>query len=729
MAAPLDNTWLIQPLHADGTNNGAAKSHAALGIESANYDFNQLAADIYTFTVGGRPFNAATLWPYGTLLALIHPNGKRFFVGRVEPWNREGRPDSQNHLGRLVNPWWYLVQLMYEQSYRLANLNGGNDAPITYSTYTTSRVVLNVLFEAATQRFANANTGAQIRDALNWAIGKGAPITIGQLDPATLPFSRFEKGITCADVIKYMFRFEPDFVMDWDYTTLPFPTVHFRKVPSLTPITIDLTKPGVFEQVNIKERPDWQRSFVRINYDQTDSTNGAQYLATYVDWYSANGQGGINNGVGFGAALPNDTESNFRGVVLFCDLSGSQFTSTTQTAQFSSLPFDITSLATWQDWKPSLTAPNVAGVVILTQNSIPAADATRLPPAIATADELDAGGNAVAYNPANSFEVVDGEWADWIPKVTAQRVRVTATAMIHLKNGEVKYEQLNHDMTVVSLNTNGLGKQFTTTQGNTGAYAEPVPNGLAQSMWTSWQNLAIEGSFTNVEWVINGATIAQALQPGQTVVVAANQIPSRSTCLNFLTLNPGQNGQPDWRNVNALVQRLSGDIEKGTTRIDFGAPLHITGHDLIDAVRATRYRVTTMDLSYLFGGPLGGGSGSNVTLGRKTHARHSQGGAAHTQDQAVSAAVAPAVGVDALFFTQGASAISSWTPPNAPVAGDVSTPQVVINPASARGDDGTWHPLAIAQIPFCQTQPDGTQKQRSIMILASAPFKGANDPV
>lgn len=711
MAAQPDNTWKIQPLNANGTNNGAAVSLAALGIESATFDLNQLAGDMLSFTAGGKLIDAATLWPYGTLLALIQPNGQRYFVGRVEPWDREGRPDSQNHTGRLVNPWWYLEKLIYEQTYKLANFSGGNNQTITYSTYTTSRVVLNVLFNAGTQAFVNANTGAQITDALNWAIGKGAPITIGQMDPATLPFSRFEKGITCADVIKHMFRFEPDFIMDWDYTTLPFATVHFRKMASLTPLTIDLTAPGVREQVNIKERPDWQRSFVRINYDQTNSVNGAQYLATYVDWYSANGQGGINNGVGFGAALPQDTESNFRGVVLFCDLTGSQVTTTSQTAQFSSLAYDITSLASWQDWKPALAAPNVASVVILAPGTIPAPDGNRPPPALTTIDELDAGGNPVAYNAANAYEVVDGEWCDWIPNVTAQRVRATAWAMIRLRNGEVKFEQLAHDMTVVSLNTAGVNRKFTSSSSTTGSYAEPVPNGLAQSMWTSWQNLAIEGSFTNVE-----------------AVIGATQTLKRSNCLNFLTANPGQNGHPDWRQVKALVQRISGDIAKGQTRVSFGAPLHITGHDLIDAVRATRYRVTTIDLSYLFGGPLGGGAGSNVTMGRKTHARHSQSGAAHTQDQAVSAAVAPAAGVDALMFTQGETAITTWTPPNAPAAGGVSTPQVTINPAAAKGDDGNWHPLAIAQIPFCQTQPDGTQKQRSILVLCSGVFKGANDP-
>ncbi len=609
----MDNTWSIQLLNADGSLNGGPVTIAALGIESATYDLNNLAADVLTLTVGGRAIDAAQLWPFGQLVALLNPAGVRVFFGRVEPWSREGSPDTQNHLGRLVNPWWYLTQKIYEQVFRIPTAFDLSGNPITYTTFTTPRCVLNVLYDAV-NGFRAATTGEQIADVLAWAISKGAPIKVGTLDPATKPFSDFQKGIFCSDAIKLMFRKEPDFVIDWDYSTVPFPTIHFRKAVSLVPLLIDLTAATIREQVRIKERPDWQRSYVRIIYDQTNSQNGGQFLNVYEDWYSALGQGNTANGARTGVALPADTESLFRGVDLFCDLTGSASTTTSQTASFASVPFDINDIATWRKWKPSLESGTVESVVI----NPPPSGTTGWPAAIiAPQDELDDNGNPVAYNPACVNEMVDGQWATWIPGVASQRVRVLAWAKIKHKTGGVRYEHLSHDITAVSANTGGVSKDYVRVNPNISSYAEPVPVGLAKAMWTSWQNLAIEGGFTNVEAVCGTTAI------------------TRSHCLNFKTAAPGVNGAPDWRNVNALVQRISGDIGRGITRVEFGAPLHITGHDLVDAVRATRFRVTTIDLGYLFGGSLGGGGGS-VRMARKTHARHSQHGGTHHEKLVVS---------------------------------------------------------------------------------------------
>ena len=612
----MPSDFSIQLLDAAFNPTGPVKTLAQWGIESLTFDNNNMAADVWTCTVGGRALDAAALWPYGTSLIVLNPAGVRVFFGRVEPWTREGNPDTQNHLGRLVNPWWYLTQKIYEQVFRIPTAFDLSGNPVTYTTFTTPRCVLNVLYDAV-NGFRAATTGEQIADVLAWAISKGAPIKVGTLDPATKPFSDFQKGMFCSDVIKLQFRKEPDFIMDWDYSTAPFPTIHFRKAVSLVPLLIDLTAATIREQVRIKERPDWQRSYVRIIYDRTNSQNGGQFLNVYEDWYSALGQGNTANGARTGVALPADTESLFRGVDLFCDLTGSANTTTSQTASFASVPFDITSIDTWKNWKPSLAAGTVATADIITFASVPPADAVRPAPVIAPQDELDDNGNPVAYNPACVYEMVDGQWATWIPGVASQRVRVTAWVKVKHKTGGVRYEHLAHDITAVSANTGGVSKDYVRTNTNTTAYAEPVPVGLAKAMWTSWQNLAIEGGFTNVEAVCGTTAI------------------TRSHCLNFKTAAPGVNGAPDWRNVNALVQRISGDIGRGITRVEFGAPLHITGHDLVDAVRATRFRVTTIDLGYLFGGSLGGGGGS-VRMARKTHARHSQHGGTHHEKLVVS---------------------------------------------------------------------------------------------
>ena len=692
------NDWSFQVLKADGNGDGDAKTLAVLGIDDAQYELNNIAADTLTLTAGGRAIDAATLWPYGTLLALLKPDGTRFFVGRVEPWTREGNGDAQNHFGRLVNPWWYLTQKIYEQRYRFFNGLDGTGAA-QFANMSTPRVVLNILSngDVGGLGFYPATTGQQIADAVNWAISLGAPIKLGVVDPSTLPFSDSQKGIFCADVIKLMFRKEPDFIVDWDYSTLPFPTIHFRKVASLTPLNIDMRVTSILDAVSIKERPDWQRSYVKITYDQQDTTSGGAYLYTQSDWYSAAGVGGSVRGVDFGAPLPVDTESRFRGVDLFCDLQGFSTNSTNASTNFASVSFDINSLETWANWKPSLFADTVAACVILNGAGYAA-------PYISTLDEPDANGQVIPYDPTCVYEIVDGQYAAWQTGVKCQRVRVAAWFQVTNKNGHAHAELATHDMTAVSYNTNGQSKTFDNPQTQTTQYAEAVPVGLAQAMWQSWRNLSIEGKINNVESVIG-----------------FNQTITRSQCLNFLTASPGVNGQPDWRNVNALVQSISGNIATGTTSVQFGAPLKITGHELIDAVRCTRYRVTTLNLAYLFGGFIGGGT-TQIQQGRKTHARQSDHGGIHKTMDVTSAAISPRPGIDPKITNDGSTGVTSWYPPNGNIA-----PTIVMDPAGAMGSDGKFHPVALREVkvPFPYK---GKCYQRSVIEFCSLVFQGAGDP-
>ena len=670
--------YYIQLLNADGSSNGSAIETSTLGIEDIEWTLNNLAADVWSFKVGGRDIDAAQLWPYGQLMAIRDISGKRIAFGRIEPWTREGTPDGQNHIGRLVNPFWYLTKLIYQQRFTYCtNLFAATPANRVYKTYTTSRVILNILFSGANQQFYSATTGQQIADSISWAISKGAPINLGAMDPSTQPFSDFHKGICCADVIKLMFRKEPDFVMDWDYTTTPFPTVHFRKTgKSLVPLTIDLTDTTRREQVQIRERPDWRRSYVNICYDQTNSQSNGTFLAIYNDLYPNPAPGGV--------------EALFNGVDLYCDLQGYNATSASQTAVLSSLALDITNPTTWQRWMPELSAPNVASVQIYLPGSSLPPDANHAAPAITPRDEFDASGNPMVLDPTCLYEVVDGEWADWIPNVHGQRVRCTAWIRITHVDGSIHDMQHHAEPTLISVNTLGISTTFWETTTTTTAYAEPVPVGLAKAMWTSWNNLAIEGSFTNVE------------------ATAGTQVITRSNCLNFLTETPGQNGCPDWRNVNAGVQRISGSLLHGTTKVEFGAPLFVSGNELVDAIRATRYRVTTIDLAYLFGGALGGSS-SNVTMARKSHARAAHCGAKNHIALTVSQATQPQAGIDPSITQDGTKGVSKWNPPSS----DGHTPatgSVTIDPSLAKGSDGNWHNLVLQEFTTCEA--DGTNWTR-----------------
>ncbi|HEV2329256.1 MAG TPA: hypothetical protein VGY56_10750 [Verrucomicrobiae bacterium] len=619
MPAQLSNEWSIQLLNPNGSTAGAPETLESLGIDSATFDFNNMAADVLTLRVGGLNVDASVIWNMGQLMALLKPDGTRFFVGRVEPWSQEGTPDEQNHFGRITNPWWYLANKIYQQRYNIPVFNN-NAQIVEYNSYHTPRTILYVLYNGAPQNgqpatgFYAANNGQQIADAVNWAIAQGAPIQLGTVDPATTPPSHQQKGMTCEQVIKHAFMLEPDFVVDWDYTTLPFPTIHFRKQQSLRPLVIDLTTPGVREMVTVKARQDWQRSYVAIFYDETQSVGGQQYISLGSDVYPDAPPPGISQ-----------TEYNFRGVDLFCDLSGEKVGSQSQQANFASIAFDITSLATWTKWKPHLSPvydPTITNVIIMTATTTPAADNYRLAPGLSPVDQLDSDGNPIALDPTCVYEVTEGSWADWIPQSNAQIVRATAYAYVVHKaapgqNPRTEFVPLAHDFTAVNINTNGISKSFTQPTGG-GQYAEPQPVGLAKQMWTSWQNLALEGSFQNKE-----------------AVIGATQPISRSNCLNFKTAN-----NPAWATANATIQKMSGDILNGVTEVKFGAPLFLTGNELIDAIRWTRFRIETIDLAYIFGGAITAGAGT-TRMARKHHARDSQHGPPQKMIEQISPAPDP----------------------------------------------------------------------------------------
>jgi hypothetical protein len=608
---------------------GVEKSLADWGLDDLEFDWANLAPHYVTFTAGGRAIDAASIFPYGATVEIwkdrsysspaSYSGGSRWFYGRVEPWDLVGGGGREDQIGRLVNPWWYLEHIIYKMVYTQTQNN-------VVSQYVSSRVILNILFNPATAQPEQVNTGAQITAALAWAIANGAPITIGKIAPWAYPATDFQKNITCAEVIHKMWRIESDFCVVWDYTTLPYPTIHCLKGstanldPSLnesqksqlvlSPVNIDLNAGNWLDKVHIKPRPDWQMSYVNIDYDQINRSGSQEYLALGNDHYPD--------------PIPNDTESRFRGVDLYFDLAGAKVASSQESGTITTAPFDITLLAQWQKWKHELNAPNIKSAVIIKPGSNPPPDANHPVPAIVSR-ELDANGDPVAYNGANSNELLDGNYCDWMGNaplnISAQKVRAAAWVLLTLQDGSKKFKQVSCDFTAISLNTAGVATEKFVNTSNVQEYAEPQPVGLARAIYLAWQSLAAEGSITSIEEDLAGLI-------------------GFGNCLNFLTPL-----QPAWAALNAVVQTISGSARRGVTNVRFGAPLHLTAAQLVDLLRVTRFRIPSVDLNFLFGGPLTTGGGK-VRHSRKSHARSAEHGADHQAVLVAAASANPAAEIN-----------------------------------------------------------------------------------
>jgi hypothetical protein len=623
-------------------NAGTEKSLADWGLDDLQFSDNDLAPATVEFTAAGRAVDAADLFAYGSRV-IIYQNrsydtvahtfsgGTCWFDGRVEPWERDGTSGSEDCIGRLVNAWWYFERLQYKMQFIRTTGVG------TTTIYTTNRVVLGVGINGTGTSWVIYNTGDQITAAINWAISQGAPVTLGKMAPWAPVVSDFQKCIKVSQVIQKMWQIESDFSVVWDYSTVGTdptspgnPTVHFLKCSQanlnpalssgvkatlvLTPVTINLDAGNWISKFKIRPRPDWIKSYVFINYDQISTIGSKDYLAIGSDQWPA--------------TLPTDTESKFNGVDLYFDLAGSKQAIQNQEGHITSAPFDITSLAQWQKWKSELLAPTVASAVILGASTTPASSTSHPAPAVVT-KEVDSSGATVAYNSANAYELLDGNYADWmgdstlmtgagLSPITAQKVKATAWVFITFANGTKTFKQITKEFTAISYNTAFVDTTINVQTTTTTAYAEAQPTGLAKIMYNAWRSLAVEGSFNTVETEI-GATNAQL---------------TRANCLNFtsaaLAAHAGDGTILDWSAVNAPVRRVSGSAVKGTCTIEFGAPLHLTANALVDLVRATRVRVTSVNLAFLFGGQLSNG-GSTIKHMRKTHAHAAEHGADEPQ--------------------------------------------------------------------------------------------------
>ncbi len=627
-------------------NSGVEKSLADWGLDDLQFSDNDLAPGTVEFTAAGRAVDAADLFAYGsrvlifqnrTLTAGVFSGGTCWFDGRVEPWERDGSAGAEDCLGRLVNAWWYFERLQYKMQFIRTTGIG------TTTTYTTNRVVLGVGINGTGTSWVIYNTGDQISAAINWAISQGAPVTLGKVAPWAPVVSDFQKCIKVSQVIQKMWQIESDFIVVWDYSTvgtnpaLPgTPTIHFLKCSQtnlnpalssgvkatlvLTPVTINLDAGNWISKFKIRPRPDWIKSYVFINYDQISTFGSNDFLSIGSDQWPA--------------TLPTDTESKFNGVDLYFDLAGTKQSIQNQAGNLTTAPFDITSLTQWRKWKAELLAPTVASAVILGPLTTPAAGTTHPAPTLVST-EVDGSGVPVPYNSANAYELLDGNYSDWMadstlmtgagcPVISAQKVKATAWVYIAFNNGGKLFKQITKEFTAVSYNTNFAATVINVQTVTTLAYAEVPPVGLAKIMYYAWRSLAVEGSFSTLESEI-GATRTQI---------------TRANCLNFtsaaLAAHAGDGTILDWSAVNAPVRHVTGSAVKGTCTVEFGAPLHLTANALVDLVRASRVRVTSVNLAYLFGGQLNS-SGGTVKQMRKTHAHAAEHGADEPQVHVVSA--------------------------------------------------------------------------------------------
>jgi hypothetical protein len=240
--------------------NGTEKLVADWGFTQLKRKLVSQGQDELTFLADGAATDAASPFtPFSSVITLWRNRqlngsgqwvgGTIWFVGLVIQIPRRGSPDAESNACKAAGPWWYLDTRVFEKTYNIFDhlaVPGNLDSAV-FVQKSTSHAFLNIGPTPAFSQFNMITTGAQIVEALNWALkpftdnAVTPPFQIGAVTPALLPPFTEVRDITCAEVVHKMLRWSPDAVTWFDYTTTP-PTFHCDVRANLAAVNMDISK-------------------------------------------------------------------------------------------------------------------------------------------------------------------------------------------------------------------------------------------------------------------------------------------------------------------------------------------------------------------------------------------------------------------------------------------------------------------------------------------------------
>jgi len=412
-----------------------------LGLEGLSRTLVSQSPDKVSFSAPGY-FDDEPLLSYGET-AIIKKDNSRWFYGHVITIPKMGNSSDERITYELAGPWFLLEKCVYQQTWKL--YDGG------LVNKNKSRVILNQ--NSSGERITS---GAQIVDAVNYAVSKGAPIQLGIVDPAVnLPFDE-QTDVTCAEVIVKMLRWSPECIAYFDYSTSPYPTFHCRKRSGMPSVSIPVNGQGNVESILITPRYDLQVPGVVINYEKTNTVNDISYEIVIQDT----------------AGNINDIET----LITTIELAGSRATLLTQRVETEDWPSDLNDREWWKARMPALTE--------MADSDFTVHDAAR--------------------SGILSRILKEGMVQDWMIGKVAEDDTVKAKLDYVKKDAENNevHKVKDQDISIKVSATNCA----TRTYQRLGSYeaGEPVPADVAAKLYESWSELQYDGQIILVEEEVSG---------------------------------------------------------------------------------------------------------------------------------------------------------------------------------------------------------------------------------
>lgn len=529
------------------TYDGETKTLADWGLADPVRTRRSGARDTLTLTIAARDVTAADLFPYDADLRLYR-DGVQWFRGNRVQGARTARAGEEQHVIEVAGPWMWLEELVYRQAWK--TWDGGEQ------TFYKTEVLLNVGSDGSL-----ITTGAQITAAIQYAIGRGAPITLGTVDTGFLVYFTSEKNIKCSEIIARMLRWMPDCATWFDYTT-ESPTLHVRRRANLTAQSLALFA-GTTSALMIQSREDLQLPGVILHFEQRNTVDGVSRITHIEDKY------------------PPAASADQRGTLCdTIDLRGATITLLKADVESEEIQANAADATTRRNWwlarLPHLNRTEVQNITV-----------TYLSRTREDGSELD-----TEYR----YELTNGAVAEWMDgwdnqPGDEQREVFSArfVADVYYTDDPTQIAQKMDQIVTVKVRTTNVasGSYQTVASAEEG---EPVPTGLAQNVYTAASVLQWEGSVETTAEDVDGT-----LRPGQLLNLTG--------------------GRTEWESMAALIYEVTEDITQGITAARFGPVPYLGIGDLLDLLRMGRERVVyTRPEQVTTSEDIGAGGGSEGQL-------------------------------------------------------------------------------------------------------------------
>jgi hypothetical protein len=525
---------------------------SGLSLAPAAFDSDKL-----TFTHDGAAWDSAAIFAYGQTLTLTRQDGAAApvvaFIGKVRRRPRFIGTQAQSLKYEVLGPWDWLQRRPLIQNQAVVV---DPEASLVPTMLPQGLAILGQ---------SDAGTSVQLSAALA-AVLAGAPA-------AGVAFSigaGFDYGIAwdevadlnIADAVIRLLATAYDATSWIDYTTTPLPTLHIARRANLASVTIKVAPDGEgwdapytpLESVTVDERHDLVPSGVTIHFRRIDTVNGRPYLRIITQSASDN--------LGY---QPTDENALVRTI----ELAGSSYTETVLEQPIRVTPLSvylteggtITSgdafAALSRFWKRSVAWLNDAGVEIKGFRAT-----GRVKTDMDSEEFLDLTLNQ---------DLLEGDITEWMEsgalnrKGQGQTFRCEIAVEVTTEEGTTMRKEL---LTADVMACNCATRTYRFTESTEATPAEPTPEGMATAIYTALKVPPIDGGCMLIE-----EECTLTLRPGLVVNL--------------------QGGLPEWETMRAMIQRTTANLDEGTTEVVYGPPRQLGPDDLVQILRANRFKTAS----------------------------------------------------------------------------------------------------------------------------------------